>query len=156
MNSHVPFHFQKQVTSCPSLRQTWTVGHPLKCLGSDDKLCVTLGTGLLAPAIIFKGRAVLLPKHWIHSPERRDPGERRRWQQRGSVGARGAPGHLMPHQAHRSFCTSPTVCLPLPEDGRGNVARAGGVGAAATSVRSPSTAIASACSAPGTVAPQEP
>lgn len=52
--------------------------------------------------------------------------------------------------------TSPTVCLPLPEDGRGNVARAGGVGAAATSVRSPSTAIASACSAPGTVAPQEP
>ena len=108
MNSHVRFHFQKQgdqlsiswETLSPSLRQNRMFGHPLKHLGSKCKLHVTLDIGLFSPSVCFKGRVVILPRSKIYPPGKRDPEEGRRWQWRGRASAYGAPGHLIPHQAH--------------------------------------------------------
>ena len=94
-------------------------GHPLKHLGSKYKLHVTLGIGLFFPSVFFKGRVVILPRCKIYPPEKRHPEEGRRWQWRGRASAHAAPGHLIPHQAHRFPVLPPQFCPPLPQDRAG-------------------------------------
>ena len=94
-------------------------GHPLKHLGSKCKLHVTLDIGLFSPSVCFKGRVVILPRSKIYPPGKRDREEGRRWQWRGRASAYGAPGHLIPHQAHWSPVLPPQFCPPLPGDRAG-------------------------------------
>lgn len=94
-------------------------GYPLKRLGSKYKLHVTLGIELFSPSVFFKVRVVILPRCKIYLPERRHPEEGRREQWRGRARACAAPGHLIPHQAHRSPVLPTQVCPPLPQDRAG-------------------------------------
>lgn len=94
-------------------------GYPLKRLGSKYKLHVTLGIELFSPSVFFKVRVVILPRCKIYLPERRHPEEGRRQQWRGRARACAAPGHLIPHQAHRSPVLPTQVCPPLPQDRAG-------------------------------------